>query len=285
MSLFTIAICSLTALSLVACAASPIEDRCGEAPDAILIGVCQLRCVDGDREGNLERIGGAVRSAAEAGAEIACFPETAILGWVNPEAHELADSIPGATTDRLAALARENDIMLAIGLAERAGECLHDSAILIDRDGSLLLKHRKVNILSELMDPPYTPGAIEQENVVDTTLGRIGMLICADSFEEEVVAAMARKEPDLLVVPYGWAASENAWPDHGEQLEAWVTYLGRTVGCPVVGVDVVGEITHGPWTGKTYGGQSLISDAEGRVIVVLADREEQVLVVPVSVGR
>ncbi len=285
MNVFTISLFSMTVLLLCACASPPLGDRRARKPGVLPIAVCQLRCVDGDREGNLERIAEAVRTAAEAGAVIACFPETAILGWVNPEAHELADPIPGPTTDHLAALARENEIMLAIGLAEKAGECLHDSAVLFDRDGTLLLVHRKVNILTELMDPPYTPGELEQEDTAETRLGRIGMLVCADSFQEEVVAAMAAKEPDLLIVPYGWAAEEDAWPKHGEQLKAWVTYLGRTVGCPVVGVDVVGEITHGPWTGKTYGGQSLVSDAEGRVLVILADREEQVLIVPVSVDR
>jgi predicted amidohydrolase len=262
---------------LCACATESVTGDTRE----IAIAVCQLRCIDGDREGNLERIAEATRTAADAGAQIACFPETAIFGWVNPDAHRLADPIPGRTTEELARIAEENGIMLAIGLAERSGDSLHDSAILIDADGTLLLTHRKVNILTELMDPPYTPGPVEQSNVAQTSLGRIGMLVCADTFREDVVAAIAKQAPDLLIIPYGWAASSEQWPEHGDQLQAWVTHTAGSAGCPVIGVDLVGEITHGPWTGMTYGGQSVVSDATGGVVARLGDRVEEVVVVGV----
>jgi predicted amidohydrolase len=71
----------------------------------------------------------------ERGAVLPCFPETDLLGWVNPDAHRLASPNPARATERLQAMAREHGIQLAIGLAEKAGEQLHDSAILIDRDG------------------------------------------------------------------------------------------------------------------------------------------------------
>lgn len=249
------------------------------------IAVCQTLCVDGDREGNLGRVEAALAEAAREEADLACFPETALLGWVNPDAHRLADPIPGPTVARLQALAKCHHLMLAIGIAEKAEDCLYDSAVLIDHDGALLLKHRKVNILIELMTPPYTSGPARQNNVAETRLGRIGLLICADTFRDDVVAAAAAQKPDLLLVPYGWAAPEADWPEHGKSLAAWVASTARRAGCPVVGTDVVGEITHGPWTGRTYGGQSIVCDPQGRPLATLADRRTEVRLVTVPIGR
>lgn len=275
----------LSALALTCSARSAERILKEPTPSTLPIAVCQMLCADGDLEGNLGRVEAAVKQAAEQGAAIACFPETALLGWVNPEAHRRADPIPGPTTTRLQAMARTHKIMIAIGLAEKAEDQLHDSAILIDQDGALLLKHRKVNILTELMTPPYTPGPVQQQNVVKTRYGRIGMLICADTFQDTVVEALARQQPDLLLVPYGWAAKPDQWPEHGQELSAWVTRTARRAGCAVVGTDVVGTITHGPWTGYTYGGQSRVSDRKGKAIATLADRRAEIRIVEVELGR
>jgi len=256
------------------------------AADAVVrIALCQTLCIDSDHEGNLARVDSALQQAARQDADIACFPETSLLGWVNPEAHQLADPIPGPTTRRLQSMARQYQIMIAIGLSEKAGVQLHDSAILIDRDGTLLLKHRKVNILSELMNPPYTPGSTNQSNVVTTRYGRIGMLVCADTFLDDVVAAVATQKPHLLIVPYGWAAKPEQWPEHGKSLTSWVTHTARRVGCPVVGVDLIGTITHGPWTGQVFGGQSIAADKNGNTIKIAKDRDSDVVVFAVQVNR
>ena len=90
-------------------------------------------------------------TAKKAGADIACLPETALLGWVNPEAHKRACAVPGADSDRLCKLAKDFGIYLCVGLAEKDGGKLYDSALLIGNAGQILLKHRKINLLSELM--------------------------------------------------------------------------------------------------------------------------------------
>lgn len=274
-------------LLFCSCSSGPDESNpLTEPPRSTLrVALCQIRCIDSDLAGNLRRVEVAVMEAARQDAAIACFPEASLLGWVNPDAHRLADPIPGPSTEKLQAMAERHDIMIAIGLAEKAGDRLYDSCILIDRDGTALLRHRKVNILTELMTPPYTPGELEQKSVADTRYGRIGMLICADTFKDEIVDDAAEQEPDLLIVPYGWAAKEEQWPEHGEQLTAWVRNTARRVGCTVVGVDLVGEITHGPWTGLTYGGQSVVCDRKGNPVAKLGDRVEEVKVVEVEVGR
>ena len=241
--------------------------------NTLKIAICQILALDGDRAGNFVRIENALRQAARADAEIACFPETALLGWVNSDAHDRACPIPGADTDRLAALARTYDTYICIGLAEKDAHKLYDSAVLIDNHGEILLKHRKINLLAELMTPPYTPGA--DVAVAHTPLGRIGLLICADTFQEDLLAKMAALKPDILLVPYGWAAPEQKWPDHGKEMAKVVTNAALKLNTPVIGTNLIGKITHGPWTGQIYGGQSLASDKKAKIITTLKDRKPQ----------
>ena len=138
----------------------------------VKVAMCQIFCLDGDREGNFVRIENAIAEAKTKGAEIICFPETSVLGWVNIDAHKRAYPIPGKDSERLCQLAMKYKVYVCVGLAEKNGDQLHDSVILIDDLGNILLKHRKINILSELMIPSYTPG--EEVLTVETKYGNIG---------------------------------------------------------------------------------------------------------------
>lgn len=248
----------------------------------VKIAMCQIVCLDGARSGNFVRIENALKVAKEKGADIACFPETSIYGWVNSDAHQRAFPIPGEDSERLCGLAKEYDIYICIGLAEKEGDKLYDSLILIDHTGKILLKHRKNNILSHLMTPPYTPG--EEVQAVDTPYGRIGLLICADSFLQENLEAMRDLKPDLVLVPYGWAAKEEAWTEHRQKLAETVSRAAKTIGAPVVGTDLVGAITKGPWTGYTYGGQSVAADSKGIILAKGRDRDSDVVLVELGLN-
>jgi predicted amidohydrolase len=250
----------------------------------VRIAACQLH-ITGEYTQAFNSIDTALAQAAFHNADIAVFPETTLYGWLNPAAHQLADPIPGQTTQRLAQLARKHKLMIAIGLAEREGNLLYDSAVLLDSNGELLLRHRKINILTELMEPAYSPGNNAKDSVVTTRFGRIGMLICADTFPDEIVAEIAANHPDLVLVPYGWAAPLKDWPEHGNSLHSWVAHTARRVDAPFVGVDATGTIEHGPWTGFLFGGQSLACDANGEIIGILADREAEVRVFEVELNR
>jgi len=250
--------------------------------EQVKIAMAQIFCLDGDRAGNFVRIENAIAEAKEQGAEIITFPESCILGWENPAAHQRADPIPGQDSDLLSALARKYQVHLCVGLDEREGGKLYGSCLLIDDAGKILLKHRKVNVLPELMTPPYAVGD-GAARAVDTRYGRIGILICADSFHKELLAGMGKHRPDLLLIPYGWAAPEKAWPDHGEKLRDVVQNVARTVNCPVIGTDLVGEITNGPWSGQVYGGQSIAADRDGNVLVRCKDRDREIKVIAVTV--
>jgi predicted amidohydrolase len=244
--------------------------------------ICQIFCLDGDRRGNFVRIENAIREAKDAGADIACFPETALLGWVNPDAHKRARPVPGEDSDRLCKLAEDYNLYLCIGLAEKQGGNLYDSALLIDNKGNIMLKHRKINLLTELMSPPYTPG--KDVDVIETGFGRVGLLICADTHDNIILKRMAALKPDLLLVPYGYAAVEDEWPDHGKKLEKVVTNTARKTKAFTIGTNLVGEITHGPWKGRIYGGQSVAVDRTGQVVSIAKDRDWDIDIVNINIG-
>ena len=249
----------------------------------IKVAMCQIFALDGDRSGNFARIEHAVQEAAGAGVEIVCFPETTILGWVNSDAHQRAYPIPGKDTQRLSAIAKQYGVYLCAGLAEKNGDALHDSAVLIDPKGRILLKHRKINILTELMTPPYIPG--DTVGAVETPVGKIGILICADTFMDENLNRMAALQPDLVLVPYGWAAEEEKWPDHGKSMANVVSKAAKNIGAPVIGTDLVGAITKGPWAGRVYGGQSVAAYRDGSIQTIAKDRDRDIAIVLISINK
>ena len=250
----------------------------------VRLAICQILVIDSDREGNLRRIEYALEQASAQHAQIAVFPESSILGWENPDAHKMATPIPGADSTRIASLARKYNLMVAIGLDEKDGEHLYDSAILVDKSGKLLWKHRKINVLPELMTPPYSQGRPEDIGVVETEFGRIAVLICADTFSDSFVKRMKALKPDLMLVPYGWAAANDKWPGHSKELENLVSRRASEVQCPMAGVDLVGEMTHGPWTGWTYGGSSFVADANGKIVLTARDRDTDLRVLDLPIG-
>jgi predicted amidohydrolase len=250
----------------------------------VRLAICQVLVIDSDREGNFRRIEFALDGAAAQHADIAVFPESSILGWENPEAHRLAAPIPGADSDRIASLARKHNIMIAIGLDEKDGDKLYDSAILVDRTGKLLWKHRKINVLPELMTPPYSRGKPEDIGVVETEFGRIGVLICADTFTDAYLERLKTLKPDLVLVPYGWAAPNDQWPQHSKLLEELVKKRAAQLRCPMAGVDLVGEMTHGPWAGQTYGGSSFVADGKGKILLTARDRDTDLRVIEMEIG-
>jgi N-carbamoylputrescine amidase len=271
-----LAFAMLAAVSLAALANAPRR--------SVRIAICQILVIDGDRDGNFRRIEYALSDAASQHAEIAIFPESSILGWENPDAHRLAQPIPGADSDRIAALARKYGMTIAIGMDEKDGDRLYDAAILVDKTGKLLWKHRKINVLPELMTPPYSQGRPEEIGVVDTEFGRLAVLICADTFTDAYVERLKALKPDLMLVPYGWAALVDQWPQHSKLLEELVSRRAAQLKCPMAGVDLVGEMTHGPWSGQTYGGSSFVADGDGKILLTARDRDTDLRVIELAIG-
>jgi predicted amidohydrolase len=243
----------------------------------VRVAACQIFGIDGDPEGNFRRIEYALQSAFRDRADLAVFPETVIYGWASP--------VPGPTSNRIAALARKYNLMIAIGLAEKDSADLYDSAILVDRDGTILHKHRKINTIQNAMTPPYTRGRIEDLGVAESRLGRIAIIICSDMFKKEIIQAVAALQPDLLLIPNGTAIQPKHWPGHGENLRRLVAEIAQRIHAPVVAPNLVGMITNGRLAGWTYGGLTPLADARRNTLAVLRDRDAEVRVVEVPVGR
>ena len=104
-------------------------------------------------------------------------------------------------------------------------------------------------------------------------------MICADTHKDEMLGQMAELKPDLLFIPYGYAAREELWPGHGKNLHSVVVKSAQKTGAAVIGTNSVGAITNGPWKGWVFGGQSIAVDRQGNVLAVAADREKDVKIV------
>ncbi len=246
----------------------------------VKVALAQICCLDGDRAGNFVRIENAIIEAKEKGAEIVCFAEASILGWINPDAYKRAYPIPGEDSNRLCELAKKHNVFLSIGLVEKDNDKLYDSAVLIDNSGNILLKHRKIIIVPGLMTRPYTPG--KSVKTIDTKFGKIGILICADSYLDQVLIRMKKLKPDFVIIPYGWVQAEKNWPEHAERLKDTIIKSAKVIGAPIIGTNPVGEITHGPWTGMLYGGSSMASDKNGNIIATGKDRDRDILVTAIT---
>jgi predicted amidohydrolase len=246
------------------------------------IAMCQIVVLDGDRSGNFVRIENAIAEAKSKGAELICFPEATMLGWLNSDAHTRACTIPGPDSEQLCGLAQKYAVYLCIGVEEFDSGRLFNSALLIDDRGQILLKHRQINVPQKLMPHPYTQGAEADIATVNTKFGKIGLLICADTHREDILNRMAELKPNLLLVPYGYAEDEQKWPAHGEEFHKVVTETAKRTGTAVIGTNPVGRISKGPWAGRVYGGQSIAVDKLGSIIDTARDRDRDIKIVPLA---
>ncbi len=249
------------------------------------IAMCQIFILDGDRSGNFVRIENAIAEAKSKGAELLCFPEATMLGWLNSDAHSRACTIPGPDSEQLCELANKYGVYLCIGVEEFEMGRLFNSALLIDDRGQILLKHRQVNIPQKLMSPPYSAGSESNIATVNTKFGKIALLICADTHREDLLDRVAALKPNLLLAPYGYAEEELKWPAHGEEFHNVVINAAKRTGAAVLGTNPVGRISRGPWSGRIYGGQSIAVDKTGNIIDTANDRDRDVKIVPIAAVR
>jgi len=197
------------------------------------------------------------------------LPECLDVGWTSPSARELAQPIPGPTSDRLAAAAAGAGLNVVAGLTERADDRVYNASVLIGPTGDILLRHRKVNILSIAQDL-YAVG--DSVAVAETPLGVIGIPICADNFASSLAIGhcLARMGAQMILSPCAWAmpaAHDNAAEPYGQ---TWLTSFGelaRLYDLTVVGVSNVGWIAGGPWDGRKCIGCSLAMGPGAEVLL------------------
>lgn len=251
-----------------------------------------------DIQGNVERLKANIRRAASEGAELVVLQELHnglyFCQTEDTRLFDLAEPIPGPSTETFGELAKELGIVLVLSLFERRVPGLyHNTAVVLERDGSIAGKYRKMHIPD---DPAYyekfyfTPGDLGFEPI-DTSVGRLGVLVCWDQWYPEAARLMAMRGADLLIYPtaIGWESSDTN-EEKARQLGAWVTVQrGHAVanGLPVVSVNRVGHEPDpsGQTNGIRFWGNSFVAGPQGELLAELPNDEETVRVVEVDMAR
>ena len=260
------------------------------------IGIIQQTCSD-NIESNKQKLATNIRIAAQKGAELIVLQELHnslyFCQTENVGLCSLAEPIPGPSTDFYGALAKELNIVIVTSLFERRAPGLyHNTAVVIERDGSIAGKYRKMHIPD---DPAYyekfyfTPGDLGF-HPIDTSIGRLGVQVCWDQWYPEGARLMALRGADILIYPtaIGWESSDTA-EEKERQLGAWQTVQrGHAVanGLPVIAVNRSGHEPDpsGMTNGIQFWGHSFIAGPQGEFIAHFGE-EAQCEVVEVSLKR
>jgi N-carbamoylputrescine amidase len=258
----------------------------------VKIALLQMRCVSSPRE-NLDRALDLTRQAARRGAQVICTPELfRSLYFCQSEDYasfDLAEPIPGPTTRAFQKLARQHHVVLVVSLFEhRAAGLYHNSAAVIDTDGSLLGVYRKMHIPDDPLFYEkfyFAPGDLGFR-AWSTRFGKIGVLICWDQWYPEAARLTAMQGAEILLYPtaIGWHPSEKA--EFGaSQHQAWeLIQRSHAIanGCYVAAVNRVGLETPAGGDGLEFWGQSFVAGPSGQILARASADAEEILMAPVD---
>jgi len=259
-----------------------------DQPDTFTLGLVQMRCEE-DADANLERALTGIRRAGRNGAQIVCLPELFRTQYFcqrqSPEIFDLAEPVPGPTSQRIAQAAADAGVVVVASLFERRTPGVyHNTAVVFDADGSLLGLYRKTHIPD---DPLYfekyyfTPGDLGFRTF-PTRFGRIGVLVCWDQWFPEAARLTALHGAEVLLYPtaIGWHLHEKE--KYGEeQHDAWENAQRAHAianGLYVAAVNRVGHEGEGAG-GIEFWGSSFVSDPFGVVLARGSEDREELLVV------
>jgi len=262
-----------------------------------VVGLVQHGCT-ADRSANMRKSAAGIREAAARGAGLVVLQELHLSPYFcqveDPANFDLAEPVPGPTTEAFGALARELRVVIVTSIFERrAAGVYHNTAVVLDADGSIAGKYRKMHIPD---DPGYyekyyfTPGDLGF-NPISTSLCKLGVLVCWDQWYPEAARLMALAGADLLVYPtaIGWEAGE---PDEEGRimLDAWVTIQRSHAianGLPVVCANRVGfESAPGEsGSGQQFWGNSFIAGPCGEILARAGHDGEAVLTAEIDIQR
>jgi N-carbamoylputrescine amidase len=256
------------------------------------IGVIQMRCSQDPSE-NLENAIALIREAAAQGAQIICLPELfRTVYFCQEENHkyfQYAEPIPGPTTERLSALAKELQVVIVASLFERrAAGLYHNTAAVIDADGTLLGIYRKMHIPDDPLFYEkfyFTPGDLGFR-CWQTKYARVGVLVCWDQWYPEAARLTALRGAEVIFYPtaIGWHPSEKA--EFGErQHSSWETVQrGHAIanGCYVAVPNRVGHEAPAGGDGLDFWGRSFIADPAGQILAKAGGEKPEIVIASID---
>ncbi len=252
----------------------------------------------GDVQHNLNKTIQGIKEAASEGAKLIVLQELHCSLYFcqteDTDCFDLAETIPGPSTNTFGELAKELKVVIVLSLFEkRAVGIYHNTAVVMDSDGSIAGKYRKMHIPD---DPGFyekfyfTPGDIGFEPI-QTSIGKLGVLVCWDQWFPEAARLMAMAGADVLIYPtaIGWDKRDDA-DEQKRQLDAWViSQRAHAVanGLPVISCNRVGlELDpSGQSEGISFWGNSFIAGPQGEILAHAGDSDDQILTANVSLSR
>ncbi len=251
-----------------------------------------------DSEANIARLSDSIRTCAAEGAELVVLQELHnslyFCQTEDTDTFRLAEPIPGPSTEHFGEVARACGVVLVLSLFERRAPGLyHNTAVVIERDGRIAGRYRKMHIPD---DPAYyekfyfTPGDLDFRPI-PTSVGRLGVLVCWDQWYPEAARLMALRGADLLLYPtaIGWDSADT--PDEQRrQLDAWRTVQrGHAIanGLPVVTINRVGHEPDpsGHTAGIQFWGNSFACGPQGELLTELPTDTEAIRIVDIDLRR
>lgn len=263
----------------------------------IKVGLVQ-QAIGTDIEKNKEVLVRGIKECAQNGAELVVLQELHNTPYFcqveDVNNFDLAESIPGPSTDLYSSIAKQLHIIIVTSLFEkRATGLYHNTAVVFDVDGSIAGKYRKMHIPD---DPAYyekfyfTPGDLGFEPI-HTSIGTLGVLVCWDQWYPEAARIMAMKGADLLIYPtaIGWESTDTE-EEKNRQRDAWmISQRGHAVanGLPVIAVNRVGweEDPSHQTNGIQFWGSSFVVGPQGEILQQASSKQSENLVVPISFSR
>ena len=263
----------------------------------IKVGLVQISCT-ADIKANIEKLSLSIREAASKGAQLVVLQELHNTRYFcqveDASLCDLAEQIPGPSTEHFGALAKELGVVIVLSLFERRAPGLyHNTAAVMDSDGSLAGIYRKMHIPD---DPQYyekfyfTPGDLGFKPI-DTSVGRLGVLVCWDQWYPEAARLMALAGAQMLIYPtaIGGVPTDSA-EEQAVQRQAWqLVQRGHGVanGLPVVTVNRTGiePDPTGATSGLSFWGGSFATGPQGEILAEFGAAEEGVKVVDIDLDR
>ena len=263
----------------------------------IKIGILQQHNV-ADRTDNMMRLAKGIEDLAKRGAELIVLQELHnSLYFCQVEDvnnFDLAEPIPGPSTGFYGELARQFGVVIVTSLFEkRAAGLYHNTAVVIEKDGTIAGKYRKMHIPD---DPAYyekfyfTPGDLGF-HPIETSVGKLGVLVCWDQWYPEAARLMALQGAEMLIYPTAIGYAEEDTPEEQQrQREAWTTVMrGHAVanGLPVIAVNRVGfePDPSNQTPGIQFWGSSFVAGPQGELFYRASENEEESLVVEIDMER